>query len=126
MPIKSTPLISEKVLHVRLNGRLTDADYQAFVPELEGLIAQHGSVRLLVELSDFQGWSIGALWDDFMISRRHGDAIERLAIVGEKSWQEWMTRMARPFLKSEVRYFDQAHAGDARRWVLEECVAAKV
>jgi hypothetical protein len=125
MPIKSTPLISERVLHVRLNGRLTDADYQAFVPELEELIARHGSLRLLVEMADFQGWSAGALWDDFKVYLKHGREIERIAIVGEKSWQEWMACVAKPFVKSEVRYFDQAQAGEARSWVLEQCVAMK-
>lgn len=122
MPIKSTPLISEKVLHVRLNGRLTDADYQVFVPELEALIARHGSLRLLVEMTDFHGWSAGALWDDFRVYLKHGNEIERLAFVGEKTWQEWMARIAQPFLRSEVRYFHRADAGEARRWVLEECV----
>ena len=125
MPIKSTPLISERVLHVRLTGKLTDADYQQFVPDLEALIARHGSLRLLVEMTDFHGWQAGALWDDFKVYLKHGHEIERLAIVGEKHWQEWMTHMARPFLNSEVRYFDHASAGDARRWVLEECVTSK-
>lgn len=113
------------MLHVRLNGKLTNADYQTFVPELEELITRHGSLRLLVEMTDFHGWNAGALWDDLKVYVKHGNEIERLAIVGEKAWQEWMARMAKPFLQSEVRYFDQAHAGEARRWVLEECVATK-
>jgi len=125
MPIKSTPLISERVLHVRLNGKLTDEDYRTFVPELEALIARHGSLRLLVEMSDFHGWHAGALWDDFKVYLKHGNEIERIAIVGEKGWQEWMTRMARPFLHSETRFFEHADAGDARRWILEECVTSR-
>lgn len=124
MPIKSTPLISEKVLHVRVSGRLSDADYRQFVPEVEALLARHGSLRLLVELADFHGWNAGALWDDFKVYLKHGDEIDRLAIVGEKRWQEWMTRLARPFLRAEVRYFDHGHEGEARRWILEQCVAA--
>jgi len=125
MPIKSTPLIAERVLHVRLNGKLTDADYQQFVPEVEELIARHGSLRLLVEMTDFHGWQAGALWDDLKVYLKHGDEIERLAIVGEKKWQEWMTRLSAPFLHSEARYFDHEQAAEARRWVLEECVATK-
>lgn len=124
MPIKSTPLISERVLHVRLNGKLTDADYQQFVPELEKLIERHGSLRLLVEMTDFHGWNAGALWDDFKVYLKHGNEIGRIAIVGEKSWQEWMTRVSKPFLHSDVRYFDHDHAGEARQWVLEECIAS--
>jgi hypothetical protein len=125
MPIKATPLISERVLHVRLNGTLTDDDYKQFVPELERLIAQHGSLRLLIEMSDFHGWSAGALWDDLKVLLKHGKEIERVAIVGEKSWQEWMARMAKPFLHSTIQFFDRAHASEARRWVLEECISTQ-
>jgi len=124
MPIKSTPLIFERVLHVRLSGRLTDADYQQFVPEVERLIARHGRLRLLVEMTDFHGWNAGALWDDLKVYLKHGSEIERLAIVGEKRWQEWMTRLSRPFLRAETQYYDHDHAAEARRWILEECVAA--
>lgn len=122
MPIKSTPLIFERVLHVRVSGRLVDADYQQFVPEVERLIARHGTLRLLVEMTEFHGWNAGALWDDFKVYLKHGNEIERLAIVGEKKWQEWMTRLSRPFMHAEVRYYDHAHEGEARRWILEECV----
>jgi len=124
MPIKTTPLISEKVLHVRLTGRLTDADYQAFVPEVEKLILRHGTLRLLVEMTDFHGWAAGAMWDDLKVYLKHGNEIERMAVVGEKRWQEWMTRLSKPLLQGEIRYFEQAEAGSARRWILEECVAA--
>jgi hypothetical protein len=124
MPIKSTTLISEKVLHVRVSGWLTDADYREFVPTVEELIARQGSLRLLIEMTDFHGWNVGALWDDLKVYLKHGNEIERLALVGEKRWQEWMSRLARPFLRAEVRYFNQAQAGDARRWILEQCVVA--
>ena len=124
MPIKSTPLISERVLHVRASGTLTDADYQEFVPEVERLIASHGTLRLLIELTDFHGWKPGALWDDLKVYLKHGNEIERMAVVGEKKWHEWMTRLAKPLLKSEVRYFEHAEASEARRWILEECFVA--
>lgn len=122
MPIKCTPLIAERVLHVRVSGRLTDPDYRQFVPELEALLVRHDAVRLLVEMADFHGWSAGALWDDFKVYLKHGNQIERMAIVGEKRWQEWMARLARPFLRSQVMYFDQAQSGEARRWILEQCL----
>ena len=50
-----------KVLVVNLSGKLTKEDYQRFVPEVERLIKQHGTVRLLVQMHDFHGWTAGAV-----------------------------------------------------------------
>jgi hypothetical protein len=47
---------------------------------------------------------------------KHGADVERCAVVGEKKWQEVMTRLARPFFN--VRYFDKAQREEGWQWVL--------
>ena len=46
-----------KVLEIKLSGTLTREDYEHFVPEVDRLIRQHGTVRMLVQMHDFHGWS---------------------------------------------------------------------
>ena len=53
-----------EILVVKLSGKLTKEDYEEFVPEVERLIHQHGKVRMIVQMHDFHGWSLGALWQD--------------------------------------------------------------
>ena len=77
-------------------------------------------------MADFHGWNAGALWDDCKVYLKHGNEIERLALVGERKWQEWMDRLVRPFLPTDTRYFDHAQASEARRWILEECLNQSV
>lgn len=48
-----------KLLVVRLSGKLIRQDYEYFTPEVERLIKQLGATRMLVELHDFEGWSRG-------------------------------------------------------------------
>jgi hypothetical protein len=45
--------------------------------------------------------------------------IERLAIVGEKTWHQWMTGFCKPFTSAEVRHFTMAQLDAAREWVYE-------
>jgi hypothetical protein len=104
-------------LGVRASGTLTRADYQQLVPRLEELIRQHGRVRVLFDLEDCRGWQAGAAWDDLKFALRHGGDVERCAVVGGRKWQEWLTRLSRPFFK--VRYFDRARLDRARRWLLD-------
>ena len=51
-----------KVLVIRLGGKLTKPDYERFVPEVERLIRRHGKVRMLIQMHDFHGWHLSALW----------------------------------------------------------------
>jgi hypothetical protein len=106
-----------KILAVRASDKLTKEDYEHFIPEVERLIKQEGKIRLLFEMHDFHGWEAGALWEDIKFDFKHFADIERLAMVGEKKWEEWMATFCKPFTSAQVRYFDQNQAEDARRWI---------
>ena len=108
-----------KVLEVDLHGKLSRADYEKFVPESESLIRKYGKIRILVTMHDFHGWDAGALWEDIKWNARHFDQIERLAIVGEKTWHKWMTGFCKPFTTAQVRYFTLDQLAAARAWMNE-------
>jgi hypothetical protein len=106
-----------KVLVARVSGKLAKADYEHFVPEFERLVRQHGSVRVLFDMTGFHGWDIGALWEDLKFDLTHFADIERLAMVGENKWQHGMATFCKPFTKATIRYFDHAAAAEARQWL---------
>ena len=108
-----------KVLVIKLSGKLTKEDYQHFVPEVERLIGQHGKIRMLVEMHDFHGWSMGALWEDVKFDFKHFRDIERLALVGHRKWEAGMATFCKPFTSASVRYFDESKTDEATRWVSE-------
>jgi hypothetical protein len=37
---------------------------------------------------DFQGWEAAALWDDIKFNAAHFTDIDRLAMVGDKKWDQ--------------------------------------
>ena len=108
-----------KVLVIRLGGKLTKQDYEHFVPEVERLIRRHGKVRMLVQMHDFHGWSLSALWDDIKFDLKHFAHIERLALVGESKWEAGMAEFCKPFTAATVRYFDEAKSGESLNWINE-------
>jgi hypothetical protein len=111
---------SKNVIGFRMTGKLTDADYKAVAPEFEDGIKRYGKIRLLWLLEDFHGWEPKAAWDDYEYWRKYGKEIERVAIVGNKRWEEWMTKLAQLFMKGGVKYFDESQLDDAWAWVRED------
>jgi hypothetical protein len=106
-----------KILEVRVSGKLTDEDYQHFVPEFERLVRTNGKIRVLFEMTDFHGWQAGALWDDVKFELKHFSDIERLAMVGDRKWEHGMSVFCRPFTTAKIRYFDSADEQEARAWL---------
>lgn len=113
-----------RFLEIRVSGQLHKPDYELFVPEVERLIKQHGRIRMLVQLNEFRGWTAGALWEDIKFDVRHFSDIERLAIVGEETWEQGMASFCAPFTRAEVRFFPVERADEARDWIEEGLTAA--
>lgn len=58
---QAIPVREENIFAFKATGKLTDADYQQFLPELTSLINQYGPISLLVELEGFHGWEAKAV-----------------------------------------------------------------
>jgi hypothetical protein len=119
MPIQLDEESSGKILVVHVSGKLAKADYEQFVPEFERLLGQQGKLRVLFDMTGFHGWEAGALWEDIKFDIKHFADIERIAIVGDKKWEEGMATFFKPFTKATVRYFDHADATESRKWLEE-------
>jgi hypothetical protein len=108
-----------KILSVKLSGKLSKEDYEKFVPEVESLIKSQGKIRILLQMHDFHGWTVGALWEDIKFDMKHFKDIEKLAMVGDRKWEAGMAAFCKPFTSATVRYFDESEIDAARKWIEE-------
>lgn len=111
--IQQIPVQEDNIVAFRLSGKLSHADYQAFLPRLEDLIKVHGRISVLLELADFHGWDLNAALDDFRFGMQHQDDFERIAIIGQSVLQHWMALIAKPFTRADVQCFNQDQLGEA-------------
>ena len=107
------------LIRIEVSGRLTQEDYDQLIPGWEAAIARHGKMRMIFVMHDFHGWDPHAAWDDFRFDLKHHEQVERIAMVGEKAWQHWMTTIGSWFVEANVRYFDASQESEAERWVRE-------
>jgi hypothetical protein len=108
-----------KILVIHVSEKLAKSDYERFVPEFERLILRNGKLSVLFDMTGFHGWDAGALWEDIKFDVKHFADIKRLAMVGEKKWQQGMAAFCKPFTSASIRYFDHANAAEARKWLDE-------
>lgn len=114
-----------KVLEVEVTGKLHREDYKHFVPEFERLVGLHAKLRVLFVMRDFHGWEPCALWEDIRFDMKHFADIERIAMVGDKTWEKGMAAFCIPFTRAKIRYFDTTHLAQARTWISESMPSVK-
>lgn len=119
MPVKIQQNEDQNYLEIQMSGKLTKEDYHEFMPIIETMIEQKGPLHMLLELHDFHGWTVGALWEDLKFDVKHFKDIERLAMVGENKWQEGMATFCKPFTKAKIKYFEVAELEAAKTWIAE-------
>jgi ABC-type sulfate transport system substrate-binding protein len=119
MPIALSEQENGKVLTVDLVGTLAKEDYRPLAEEFLRLATKYGKIRVFLDMTRFHGWDMAALWQEIKFDVQHLNKMERLAVVGEKRWQQAIAAASKPFTSAEVRYFNAADGAQARQWLAE-------
>src|SRR5512140_3630859 len=111
---------TDGILSARISGKLTHAELVALQHAASDLIKQKGKVRLLVMVENFQGWERGGDWGDLSFQSEHDAHIERMAIVGDRKWQDLALLFASKGLrKFPIEYYEPGDLAEARAWLAE-------
>ena len=101
-------------------GKLTDRDYRKFGPQLDRLVAEHGRVRALIDMTEFEGWTARAAWMDFILGIRHWNDFERCALIGDRSWERASAAAINALSESNIRFFTASQRREAWIWTHEK------
>jgi len=91
-------------------GKLTHEDYQQINPVIDSALQgiKHPKVDVFLDASELDGWEPRAAWDDFKLGLRHGSEFRRVALLGNRKWQEIASKVGSWFISGEMKYFEDA------------------
>ena len=114
------------IIAMTVNGRVEKADIERAMEAIRAAKAESEKVSFLADLRGFAGFGIAAFLEDLRQSigeLRDLSRYERLAVVTDKRWVEWLSRAEGAVLPSmSVRVFGSDRIDDARRYALGEIV----
>lgn len=105
----------DSVLGFRVSGDVAREDYETLEPAVQNIVDESGSVRLLLDLTDFHWEKVEAWGADLRFGKKYHRSIERIALVGQHDWEKWLARLAEPFYAHEAKYF--ADVDQAWKWL---------
>jgi hypothetical protein len=119
MPIQVDDEDGKGYLRIHCSGKVVKADYQRLIPRFEKAVKDHGPQKVLFDLAGFEGWDLGALWEELKFDVKHLADIQKCAVLGDKQWERAMTDLFKPFITAEVHYFQDVEAAAAIEWLLK-------
>jgi hypothetical protein len=109
----------KNILFTKVEGKITESDFEKLKPAFEKLLGKFGKVRWYYEMQNFIGWEVRTFFNDSAWSLSHRNDIEKIAMLGEKKWQEMMTELMKPFTSAVIKYFPESEIREAEKWIEE-------
>jgi len=107
------------IVTIQASGSAPATEYEGFFAAFEKAVKQRSRVGLLLRFQDFAGWDMDALSRNVPLDIGCLLRIKRLAVIGERKWEEWIKTYCGPFMGAAVRCFQPGQEDDARKWLAE-------
>ena len=106
-------------IEIKMQGKLTHKDYVLFVPIVDKALKEAKGLEadLLIDLRKFSGWEMLAAWDDLKFGLKHRNDFTKMAIIGEKKWEEVSVQMMSHLMKGKTKHFKKREK--ALSWILK-------
>ena len=63
-------------------------------------------MNVFIDGTELEGWEVRAAWDDFKMGMKHNNQFKKVAIYGNKKWQETASKVGDWFTSGEVQFFE--------------------
>ncbi|MFT6310631.1 MAG: hypothetical protein ACJAQS_000996 [Porticoccus sp.] len=99
---------SDFFLTFKATGKLTHKDYETITPMINSALAgvKQAKIKALVDCIELEGWELRAAWDDLKLGLKHGNQFMKIAIIGNKRWQEVAAKIGTWLVAGEMEFFD--------------------
>ncbi len=114
-------LKKDSLVSLTLQAAPNEREEERLFQVLKEKIKRYGKVRVLLVLENYPAAdSAESLYEDMRFLKLHAEDIERLAVVGERAWQETWVALFGLFGGMETAYFDRSEKKEAAAWISEE------
>ena len=108
----------EDLITLKISGLLKRAEIVQMEKAAIEVMGSVGKIKIFIIAENFQGWDKKDNWEDVSFQAQYDRQIDKIAIVGEKRWQDLAEAFVGKGLRSmEIRYFTPSETAMARIWI---------
>ncbi|MBE9063416.1 STAS/SEC14 domain-containing protein [cf. Phormidesmis sp. LEGE 11477] len=104
------------VVEIVIEGKITAADMQSVIKEVETDLAKYEKIRVLEDIRDFKGVDPMALWVDLkQVSKIRN--ISHAAIIADAKWVKTVAEAIGGLYPFELKVYERSQIAEARAWL---------
>ncbi len=105
------------MISAKISGKISKDEVEKIHLRIHDILKENDKVDFYFELEDFKGYTLKGFWEDIKVDSAHISDYGKMAVVGEKKWQEWTAEATDFFTSTEVKYFDLKDKELAKTWI---------
>ena len=110
--------VAGNIVALKITGEISQKDFENITSILNKAIKNHGTIRLLLIVEHYASFSsVESLYEDLKFAHLYSKNIERLALVGDRSWKSTWVALFGLFSGFMTQYFDKNELKDALKWL---------
>jgi hypothetical protein len=106
-----------KVIAAKASKKLVASDYYKLLPLFVNRLKRYPNIRLYLDIRDLEGLELDELKEDMDFNTGLASAFDKVALLGEKTEEQWMADLLKPFTSAEVKWFDSEGKDAAIAWL---------
>ena len=106
-----------KLAELRVDGRVTRADFDRIAPEFEAFVEECGKIRLLEVIESLSGFDPSMVWEGLKLDLKVIPHISHCAVVSDIGWLSPLSKAAGALISTRLRTFSLSDEETARAWL---------
>jgi hypothetical protein len=110
--------VADGIVTVRISSCLSEPELADLQRRVAERLRALGQASILVLAETFEGWERGGEWNDFALQEQNDPYILKMAIVGDRQWEELALLFAAKGLRAfPIEFFAPDDLAGARAWL---------
>ncbi len=106
------------LITAKVSGKVKKNEVDTAQKEVIRIIRSGLKARILLIAEGFKGWDDEGDWGDVSFQMKYDGQIEKIAVVGEKKWEDLVSVfMGKGLRPVRIRLFPPSQLGIAKAWV---------
>jgi hypothetical protein len=105
------------LIALKAEGKIEKSDYDRIIPVMEEMVKKHDQLDAYLEIKELDKVSARALWEELKADIKFFNNINKIAVVGDASWKEVLTKAVDLLPDIETKYFNFAQKEKAQQWI---------
>ncbi len=103
----------------QVEGKIIKADYDKLNALFEKNERDFETQKLYIEIGKIEKITAEALWEDFKTYFTHVKNFNKIAIIGDSGMVKTLTKLSKPFVSGDIKFFNTREASEAKEWIRE-------